>query len=173
MFRKEILTILVGMMLVGVYPAKADLVWTSGHHEIREGDVHAEIYMYNDATAKMVGGDVLKLEVSDAGRFEMLGGEMIDLRLHDSSVADLHGGVLDRLGITESGHLNLYGYDITYHETGGHYDRGWIEGTFIASDSYFNFDFVEPGTFSHINVVPEPATLLLVGIGTIFLKKRG
>ena len=55
-------------------------------------------------------------------------GELTDLRLHDNSIGDLYGSDLNRLGITENGSLNLYAYDVTYHETGGHYDRGWIHG---------------------------------------------
>jgi hypothetical protein len=63
--------------------------------------------------------------------------------------------------------LNLYAYDVTYHETGGYYDRGWIEGRYIDDDLYFNFDFVESDSFSHITIIPEPATILLLGLGAI------
>lgn len=153
-------------------PLQADTIWTEGYHEINDGDVYTEIWMYNDATADMFGGDVFKLELFDITMVSIFDGELTDLRLHDNSIGDLYGGDLNRLGISENGLLNLYAYDVTYHETGGYYDRGWIEGKYINNDLYFSFDFVEPDTFLHINLIPEPSTLLLFGLGVLLLKKR-
>jgi len=83
-----------------------------------------------------------------------------------------YGGNLNRLGITDNGLLNLYAYDVICHATGGLYDRGWIEGKYISSDLYFNIDFVELGTCSHINTVPEPTTLILFGLVGLFLRNK-
>jgi len=172
MVTKKILIILAVVLLFVVCPVQADTVWTSGHHEILDGNLYHEIWMYNDATATMFGGDVFKFELFDVTIVDIFDGALTDLRLHDNSIGNLYGGNLDRLGITEAGLLNLYAYDVTYHETGGYYDRGWIGGTYIDSRFYFNFDFVEPGTFSHINIVPEPTTLLLVALGGLLVMKR-
>jgi hypothetical protein len=153
---------------------EADTVWLSGHHEIGSGDVYGEIYMYNGATATMVGGDVFKLEAFDITGFDMLDGVMTDMRIHDDSTANLYAGGLNRVGITENGSLNLYAYDVIYHPTGGHYDRGWLEGTYVENDSYFSFDFVEPDTYQHINIVPEPISAIIdIQPDTLNLSSKG
>lgn len=168
--KKILIAILI--ILAGAYPIEADTVWISGHHDIFDGDLYGEIYMYNYSTATMYGGDVYKLETYDYSAFDMLDGELTDLRVHDNSISNLYGGNLNRLGITENGSLDLYAYDVIHHPTGGYYDRGWLEGNFLANDLYFSFDFVEPDTFSHINVVPEPATFLLFALVALMLRKR-
>jgi len=152
--RKIILTILV--VLAGAYPAQADTVWLSGHHEIVDGDVYGEIYMYNDATATMFGGDVYKLETYDYSTFDVIDGIMGLLYVHENSTVNIHGCDLYALGATGVALVNLYAYDVIYHPTGGHFDRGWIEGKYVVDDIPFSFDLNHLDTFSHINVIPEP-----------------
>jgi len=36
---------------------QADTVWESGHHEIFDGNIYSEIWMYNDCTLDIFGGD--------------------------------------------------------------------------------------------------------------------
>ena len=168
---KVFLTIVL-TILIGACPAQADTVWLSGHHEIIDGDVYTEIWMYNDATADMFGGDVYKLETFDITGFDIFTGVMDILDVHDNSTINIHGGSLGTLGAADDSSVNLYAYDVTYHPTGGHYDRGWVEGRYLNNDLYFNFDLVHMGSFSHINVVPEPATLLLFALGGLMLRKH-
>jgi len=164
--------ILFGFLLVIGEVTRADTVWDSGHHEITAGDVFGEIYMYNDATADMFAGEVGKLETHDLTHFNFLGGDLTDLRIHGNGTADFSNGELNRLGIDGNGLLNLYAYDVTIYTTGGYYDRGWIEGKYFSDDSYFSFDFVLTNTHEHINIVPEPASLMLFCLGGLLLRKR-
>ena len=168
----KVLSIATLFILLIIQPLKADTIWTEGYHEINDGDIYAEIYMYNDSTADMFGGDVYKLESLDIGVFNMYDGEMDLLFVYDSSTANILGGNLGALRATEDALVNLYAYDVTYHPTGGHYDRGWIEGLYIDSDLYFNFDFVLLESFSHINIIPEPSTFFLFFLGALMLRKR-
>jgi len=62
MFRKKILTIMLVPMLLEVCPVNADTVWTSGHHEIIDGDIYGEIWMYNDCTLDILGGDIIYVD---------------------------------------------------------------------------------------------------------------
>jgi len=171
MFRKKIFTILAVVMFSCTYPIQAQ-VWTSGHHEILDGDEYWEIYMYNDATADMFGGEAFSIRPSDESMFKMYGGQLIELLLRGNSLAELHGGNLNRLGIAENALLNLYAYDVTYHEAGGYYDRGWIEGSYIGNVQYFAFDFLSSDTYSHVNIVPEPTTILLLGLGSLLVVNK-
>jgi hypothetical protein len=53
----------------------------------------------------------------------------------------------------------------------GYDDRGWLEGKYIGSNEYFSFDFATYDN-SHISIIPEPATILLLGIGSILFRKK-
>ena len=160
------------MVFFVLCPVRADTVWESGHHEIFEDDIYNEIWMYDDATADMFGGDVFKLEAFDTTAFDMLGGEMDLLYIHDSSNINIHGGILGALGATGNSLVDLYAYDVIYHSMGGHFDRGWVEGKYLVNDLFFTFDLNHVDTFSHVNIVPEPATLLLMSFGTLILTRR-
>jgi hypothetical protein len=172
MVTKKILTILVVPMLLGVCPVKADTVWTSGHHEIYDGNSYTEIWMYNDATATMFGGDVYKLEAFDASTFDMLGGVMDLLGISNNSIAFIRGGNLDALGAGDNSIANLYAYDVVHHTTGGHFDCGWVEGKYYLDGTSFNFDLWGQNTYQHINIVPEPATLFFLALGILGIRRQ-
>ena len=160
------------ILLLKAQPMQADTVWTSGHHDILEPDVYGEIYMYNDATATMIGGDVYKLEIYDLTAFDMLGGEMDLLYVHDDTTINIYSGTLSALGATENASVDLYAYDVIHHPTGGHFDRGWLEGNYLLNDLYFTFDLNHLDTFSHINVVPEPTTVFLLALGGLLSRNH-
>jgi len=46
-----------------------------------------------------------------------------------------------------------------------------MTGTFYQDDASFLINFGNAGTASHINVVPEPATFLLLCLGGFLLRK--
>ena len=91
MFRKEILTILAAVILLGVGQTWAYVVFdTNG--VIKDGDVYDYVYVRNDAVVDMTGGVVTHL----------LGAE-------DFSIVNVSGGLLGRLGCVDFSMLNLSG----------------------------------------------------------------
>jgi len=169
---KVIKTILVILILCGVNPVPADTVWTEGHHEINDGDIYGEIWMYNDCMLDIFGGDIFRLAAYDTTITNWYDGEMNYLWTRDDSIVNIFGGSLDRFDPGENGLVNLYAYDVIHHTTGGYWDGGWIEGKYLIDDSYFNFDI--PGEFAvtHINIVPEPGTLFLLGLGILLVVNK-
>ena len=154
----------------GSLSAEAE-VWTSGYHEIVESDVYGEIWMYDHATADMFGGNVLQVGALDWSRFDMFGGTVVGLMVRYNSIVDIYGGTLDYLIVysDENGLVNLHAYDVAYHPPAG--GNGWMEGKYLSNGEHFAFDLVAPDT-SHINIVPEPGTLLLLIAGGIWVRKK-
>jgi hypothetical protein len=182
---KSIITVI--LILFCACPLQADTEWYSGHHEIFDGNGYGEIWMHNDATADMWGGYVFQLGTFDSSNFSMYGGTMNRLMVRGNSVVNIHSGELNQLAIYtfgyykyyddntyeyiyDNGLVNLYAYDVVYHPTDEY--SGYIEGKYINNDQHFTFN-TGLSDISHINIVPEPATLLLLSLGGLLLRKKG
>jgi len=167
MMRKMILMILV--MVAGACPAQATTWWDSA---IEDGQVYGEVFLENDASVDIFGGSVDKLETLDISTAEIFGGVMDGLWTNDDTIVNIYGGTLNWLAGFHASIVNLYAYDVTYHSTDGLHNEGWMEGTYYNDDAPFSFSFYGGHSYSHINIVPEPATFLLFGSGGLLLRKR-
>jgi len=170
--KTKIITLVFAVMLLEIGAVQADTVWLSGHHEVGDGDIYGEIWMYNDATVDILDGEIFKLEAFDMTVVDMFDGQMDILFTHNDSTINIHGGHLGALASIENSSVYLYAYDVIHHPTGGHYDGGWVEGNYLDNGLYFSFDLGALDTFSHITVIPEPATFLLLILGGLLIKRR-
>jgi hypothetical protein len=145
MFKKKILICMVVVLLSGTYPAWADTVWDSGHHDILDSESYHEIWLLNDATADMWGGDVFQLGALDSSRFDMFAGTMNMLMVRYNSIVNIYGGTLSFLHVypDEDGLVNLYAYDVVYHPPGGWTMDGW-KVIILAITSTFLLILVKP-----------------------------
>jgi hypothetical protein len=178
---KAIITIMV--MLAGVWPAKADLVFESGHNIYDESyGNNAEVGVINDAILDVKGGSISGYLMStDIATVNVFDGNINELWTRGNSIAKIHGGLIKWLVSDEDSLVYLYAHDVIYHPQApapGHPIYGnsaWIEGIFINNDIPFSFGVGPQGeSYSHIEVVPEPMTLMLLGLGSLLVigKKR-
>jgi hypothetical protein len=152
-------------------PLQAE-VWTEGHYEIFDDDIYGEVDIYNDVTLDIFGGTIGRLAAYDTTVSDWYDGSMNVLWVNDNSIVNIYRGSLEEMAAIENGQINLYAYDIVHTTTGGHYGIGQVMGYYYSDNSYFCFDLGNLETYSHINIIPEPSTLLLISLGIIFLRKR-
>jgi hypothetical protein len=121
-------------------------------------------------TVNMLGGIVgASLTSYDSSTVNIYDGTMSALQVFESSTANLYGGVIDmHLGASSFATVNVYGYGFNVESLGeaGHMLSGyWNDG------SQFSIYLRGTGTYSSVNLIPEPATFLLFGLGVLLLKK--
>ncbi len=168
--KTRLFTILAVVMLSGVCPVKA-ITWTEGHHEIVDGDVYGEVYIFNDVTLDILGGSTGRLTANDTTYTNWHDGSMTRLWALDDSIINIFGGDLDFLWAAEDSLVNLCAYDVEIKTTGGFYDQGYVTGTFYSNDIPFYFDLSQD-SYLHINVIPEPSSLFLLSLGGLFLRRK-
>lgn len=203
--RKEILVIAGIVLLISAVTTQAEIIWDSGHHVFSEGS-ETHIYMNNDASADIIGGDIGELYMYDFTESDITGGHIGALLcddssyayIHDSSsislirpnhssvvdiydgtindvlaigssITNIHGGSLYILDARESSIVNLYTIVYDFDPSGGFYGAGLLTGEWIGSGASFSINF-DDGTIDHVNFVPEPATILLFGMGGLILR---
>jgi len=165
--KTKIITLVAVVMVLGVCPVQADTVWTSGHHEVVDGDIYGEIWMYNDCTLDILGGDIYRLAAYDSTFTNWYDGEMVTLWAHNESIVNIYGGQLGDLWAAEKSYVYLYAYDVTLDDT-----EYILSGRYYSSNNFFSIDVHNQDIYSHISVIPEPATLLLFALGGLMLRKH-
>ncbi len=194
MFTKKLLTILAVVMILGVCSVQAVNVDFYSDAIIRPGEVYDIVSVYDTLSVPtvvhMFGGSIKSVHSYDSSTFNIHEGEISrGIYSVDSSSVNIHGGTisLDSLIVSNSSILNLYGGNflcgnspyfsesstVNIYGYDFNYDGFNLIG-FLSDDSSFLIREVSFSDYSHINliVIPEPATVLLLGLGGLFLRRR-
>jgi len=177
---------------VNMYGGGSDYIATYDESTLNFYDGSAQVGACDNSIINITGGTLNGVDAYNYGIVNFYSTAIsTSLGAFDYGIANLYGGtvghigavgvgeinlyygvITDSLSAYDSANLNLYVYDFNYDPSGGIYDGGKITGYWILDDSYFDISLYGSDTFSHINVIPEPAALSLFGIGFLILFRK-
>ncbi|HIJ52125.1 MAG TPA: PEP-CTERM sorting domain-containing protein [Planctomycetes bacterium] len=146
---------------------------------IEEGDICQLLVGFacpGSITIDFFGEHISNAIVGGSSHLNIFGGDINLITVTDSSSLNLYAGQISCIRAGGDSVVNVFGYDLDYANVGGSHGDGWISG-FWADETALSIDIGESYTYSHIALhdiaIPEPATLLLLGLGGLaFLRKR-
>lgn len=146
---------------------------------IEDGNVYDVVNVWDDATVDMTGGLIeIELIMHNTCTVNIYGGALGDggdTAVIDSSVLNLyHLEVTENHRIWTEGDnpkIHVYGYGFEYVQS----SSDWLLNGYWADHDPFSLRLRGPDTRPNtvLHVIPEPATLLLLGLGSLVLRKKG
>ena len=145
---------------------------------ISEGDYYSvrvyqsQIEPFEQTVVNLLNGSISRLSCFDNSIVNMYGGLInTSVGADDNSTLNLYGGDIVEAWVTENATLNIYGYGFQTEliGSGAHtlLTGFWLDG------SEFSIMFRRSNTLpEQVNLLPEPATLLLLCVGGLVLRKR-
>ena len=118
-------------------------------------------------------GGIWEVDTYSYSEVTISGGEINDLGGHHESLINLHGGQIlgDLTVYNDTSWVHIFGYGFNNDPFGGSPLTG-----FWADATPFSINLVDDtiSTYDQIvfHEIPEPATLLLLGLGGIFLRRK-
>ena len=190
--KTKIIKILAAVMLLPVSQVQAIDVDFYSDATIEDLDVYGIVRIYDTppdwTTVDMYGGSVESLRTYDSSTANIHDGLVLsEIRTANLSVINIQGGnvTLDFLavggsstlniygggfyvgnspGFSDSSTVNIYGYDFNY-------DGFQLTG-FLSDGTAFLFNELSFDKYSHMNLIPEPASVLLFAIVGLRIRKR-
>ncbi len=149
-------------------PASSSVVSiTGGDIEILKSYESSIVEVYAGTTI----GNVWATDVSTASIY---GGTINSVSSAGASTVDVHylsphNGSFVYAGISFTGTLNIHGYDFewTYNTTSADFSGYWLNGGPIT----FHFRDYQQNDLNRINIVPEPTSIALLGLGFLAIRK--
>jgi hypothetical protein len=182
------------ILILGILLCCGGLTWAGNiafytDGAIIDGNVFQTVNIWNTATVNMTGGSVLSLGAHNKSMLNISGGSIqglggydsaivnitsgtiITLIAHNSSLFNLRGGsITGELFAESAATINVFGYDLINTQHGGPWGDGMITG-FWQDGSPFRIYTDGGSTYSRINLIPEPASIFLLGFGAFLFRR--
>ena len=170
--KTKLIGVIAAVMLVGVYPVQGDLVFDSGHNTFDDSyPYYNEVGVINDAHLDVLGGAAWKLELVHYATANIYDGDIEWLVTRDNTVVNIYDEALDLFGAWDNSLVYLYAYNVKFHPV-DEYGKSWIEGKYCKSDIPFTLKIWHKDQYSHVTIIPEPSSLIMLMFGSLLLKRR-
>jgi len=139
-----------------------------------------ENYTISSGTLNILGGSVQNLFVHNQAAVSIQAGQVNTLWAYPESVIDILGGSVGEIVIgadsqQKNAVVNLFGNSLQYEQLGPGPVSIQIQGEY-ANGHTINIrwlDEADPASqYSHMFPTPEPATIVMLTLGTIMLRKK-
>ena len=116
------------------------------------------------------------LHVADSSRVNISGGNVENLYVNDYSLVNISGGyIIDDLHLYDQSEIKIFGYNFAVDGQAVGYGEltsssGHLTGTLLSGELFDRSFYIFHD--AKIILIPEPATVLLLGLGGIWLRKR-
>jgi hypothetical protein len=178
MFRLRILTLILILTLAFLQNQSKAVNWENGNYSIpnSEWPGGSEVLnTYNDVIVTMLsGGGVEVFNMYDNSELTMNDGFINTLNLYPDATASLFGGTIHYLWVDPSstGWVKLYADNVTFmppNPSGNIEVHGW----WLANpDIFFAIELQGASSYSHVQIVPEPATIAFFALGGLSAFRR-
>ena len=154
-----------------------DFLNPTGSSAVSIGGSDIEIVRSYESSVVNVGAgtSIGNMWATDVSTVDIYGGTINSVTSAGASRVDVHylspyNGSFVYAGISLTGTVNIYGYGFEWTHVGGSSDLSgyWMNGESIT----FHFRNAEQQGLDGVNIIPEPASILFLGLGFVTVRKR-